>query len=78
MPRPIKTLLTVLTFETVLAAILFVSAGRVDLPWVWGLIASHGIILFVGQMRGNLDRPDISKRYARIFRLTTRVTARQM
>ena len=55
MPRPIKTLLTVLTFETVLAAILFVSARRVDLPWVWALIGAHGVILFVGQTRMDPD-----------------------
>jgi protein-S-isoprenylcysteine O-methyltransferase Ste14 len=43
--------LRVIAFEAIIAAALFVSAGRVDLPWFWALIAAHGVILGVGQSR---------------------------
>jgi protein-S-isoprenylcysteine O-methyltransferase Ste14 len=49
-PRWIQSLLTVLAFEAFIAAALFISAGRVDLPWFWALIAAHGAILGVGML----------------------------
>ena len=34
--------------EAAMAAVLFGSAGRLDLPWFWGLIAVHGTLLTIG------------------------------
>jgi protein-S-isoprenylcysteine O-methyltransferase Ste14 len=48
MRRLTTAALKVLVFETVLAAALFGSAGRIDLPWFWALIAVHGTIIFAG------------------------------
>lgn len=39
--------LRVLAFEAILAAALFVSAGRWDLPWSWALIGCHTIAMMV-------------------------------
>jgi len=36
-----------LTFEVVIAATLFGSAGRLDLPWFWGLLTVHATLLAV-------------------------------
>lgn len=35
-------------FEAILLTLLFGSAGRVDLPWFWGLLAIHAAYMFVG------------------------------
>lgn len=45
----------VLVFEAVIAAVLFGSAGRVDLPWFWGLIAVHAAVLVAGATRIDPD-----------------------
>jgi|SRR5687768_14782385 len=34
-----------LTFEVVIAATLFGSAGRLDLPWFWGLLTVHATLM---------------------------------
>src|SRR4051812_13021568 len=47
MARVGTSILKVLAFETCLALILFGSAGRVDLPWVWALLAVHAGWLMV-------------------------------
>jgi protein-S-isoprenylcysteine O-methyltransferase Ste14 len=36
-----------LLFEGALALILFGTAGRIDLPWVWALLAVHGTLLTI-------------------------------
>src|SRR4051794_11388412 len=38
----------VLVVEGLLAAILFASAGRIDLPWFWAVLAVHSALLTVG------------------------------
>jgi protein-S-isoprenylcysteine O-methyltransferase Ste14 len=48
MRRLIQSIPRVLVFEAVLGAILFTSAGRIDLPWVWTLLAVHTVLLTVG------------------------------
>src|SRR5258706_16396524 len=35
-------------FELALMAVLFGGAGRVDLPWFWGLIGAHGVLMCIG------------------------------
>jgi protein-S-isoprenylcysteine O-methyltransferase Ste14 len=45
--RFLLAILKALLFEVALAAILFGTAGRVDLPWVWVLLAVHGTILTI-------------------------------
>src|SRR4051794_9932897 len=41
-------ILRVLIFEGVLAATLFASAGRIDLPWFWAVLALHASMLLAG------------------------------
>src|SRR4029450_303940 len=41
-------ILALLAFEAVLAVLLFGSAGRLDLPWFWALLAIHASVVFVG------------------------------
>jgi protein-S-isoprenylcysteine O-methyltransferase Ste14 len=41
-------ILRVLTVEGVLAATLFTSAGRIDLPWFWAVLAVHSGLMMVG------------------------------
>src|SRR3954452_13421703 len=41
-------ILRVLTVEGVLAATLFASAGRLDLPWFWAVLAVHSALLAAG------------------------------
>ena len=41
-------MLRILAFETMLAATLFLAAGRWDLPWFWAVIAVHSALLTVG------------------------------
>jgi protein-S-isoprenylcysteine O-methyltransferase Ste14 len=53
-----RLFIRLLIYETVLAALLFVSAGRVDLPWFWAFILVH-FALSVVALR-NLD-PDLIK-----------------
>jgi protein-S-isoprenylcysteine O-methyltransferase Ste14 len=48
MHRFLAAILKVLLIETAIALAVFVSAGRVDLPWVWALLAVHAGILTVG------------------------------
>lgn len=48
MNRFLAAILKVLLMETAIALAVFVSAGRVDLPWVWVLLAVHGANLTVG------------------------------
>ena len=45
--------LTVLAFAAVMAAVMFGSAGRVDLPWVWATIAVCGVMM--GAIAGSID-----------------------
>ncbi len=42
------TILRVLIIEGILAAILFGSAGRADLPWFWAVLALHTALLLAG------------------------------
>jgi protein-S-isoprenylcysteine O-methyltransferase Ste14 len=42
------SIVKVLVMETAIALAVFVSAGRVDLPWVWALLAVHATILMTG------------------------------
>jgi len=48
MDRFLSAILKVLVLEAGLFAIVFVSAGRLDLPWVWVLLAVHATLLTVG------------------------------
>src|SRR4051794_29830027 len=41
-------ILRVLIMEGGLAAILFASAGRADLPWFWAVVALHTTLMTVG------------------------------
>jgi protein-S-isoprenylcysteine O-methyltransferase Ste14 len=41
-------ILRVLIVESLLAATLFASAGRIDLPWFWAVLAVHSALLTVG------------------------------
>ena len=58
MRRVMVAVLKVLVFEAVIAAVLFGSAGRVDLPWFWALIAIHTLVMFVNV--GGID-PDLGR-----------------
>src|SRR3954449_13334322 len=40
--------LRVLILEGVLAVSLFASAGRIDLPWFWAVLAVHSALMLVG------------------------------
>jgi len=48
--RIIQAILKATVFEGGLALILFGSAGRINLPWVWTLLAVHGTILLIALM----------------------------
>src|SRR3954468_24029454 len=41
-------ILRVLVVESMLAATLFASAGRIDLPWFWAVLAVHSALLTGG------------------------------
>ena len=41
-------IMRVLIVESLLAATLFASAGRIDLPWFWAVLAVHSALLAVG------------------------------
>src|SRR3954452_658601 len=41
-------ILRVLIVECLLAATLFISAGRIDLPWFWAVLALHATMLLAG------------------------------
>jgi protein-S-isoprenylcysteine O-methyltransferase Ste14 len=43
-----RYVLALAVFELVLGFVLFGSAGRVDLPWFWALLACHAVILAAG------------------------------
>ena len=58
MRRVMAAVFKVLVFEAVIAAVLFGSAGRVDLPWFWVLIAVHTVVMFVNV--GGID-PDLGR-----------------
>src|SRR4051794_8535343 len=51
-------ILRVLIVEGVVAATLFASAGRIDLPWFWAVLAVHSALLAVGM--SSID-PDLRK-----------------
>ena len=51
-------ILRVLIVEGVLAATLFASAGRIDLPWFWAVLAVHSALLTVGM--SSID-PDLRR-----------------
>jgi protein-S-isoprenylcysteine O-methyltransferase Ste14 len=38
-------LLVIVLFEVLLATLLFGTAGRIDLPWVWALLAVHTVLM---------------------------------
>ena len=40
--------LRVLVMEAILAAVLFASAGRIDLPWFWAVLGLHTALLLAG------------------------------
>ena len=40
-----RNIIRLVILELLLAAILFGSAGRLDLPWFWALIAAHVVIM---------------------------------
>src|SRR3954464_1129306 len=50
--------LRVLIVESLLAATLFASAGRIDLPWFWAVLAVHSVLLTVGM--ASID-PDLRR-----------------
>src|SRR4051812_19038784 len=50
--------LRVLIVECLLAATLFASAGRFDLPWFWAVLAVHSVLLSVGM--SSID-PDLRR-----------------
>ena len=58
MPRVLSVVIKVVVFESVLGLVLFGSAGRMDVPWFWALIAVHATGLLAGQlaMDPGLDR----------------------
>ena len=37
--------LRILLLEALLAVLLFTSAGRLDLPWFWAMLAVHGLMV---------------------------------
>jgi protein-S-isoprenylcysteine O-methyltransferase Ste14 len=41
-----KMALLILFLESLVAALLFVSAGRIDLPWFWAMLATHALMVF--------------------------------
>src|SRR4051794_12210647 len=41
-------ILRVLIVECLLAATLFISAGRIDLPWFWAVLTLHAMMLLAG------------------------------
>ena len=43
--------LRLLALETAVAAVLFGSAGRIDLPWFWSIIGIHTVLLSFGLWR---------------------------
>src|SRR5687767_1551129 len=45
MSRLTTRLLPLLAFEAILAALMFGTAGRLDLPWFWALLAVHATLL---------------------------------
>ena len=51
-------ILRVLLVEGVLAATLFASAGRIDLPWFWAVLAVHSVLLSAGM--SSID-PDLRR-----------------
>src|SRR4051794_7822274 len=51
-------ILRVLMVESLLAATLFASAGRIDLPWFWAVLAVHSALLSVGM--ASID-PDLRR-----------------
>jgi protein-S-isoprenylcysteine O-methyltransferase Ste14 len=51
-------ILRVLIVEGVLAATLFASAGRIDLPWFWAVLAVHSALLAAGM--SSID-PDLRR-----------------
>jgi protein-S-isoprenylcysteine O-methyltransferase Ste14 len=60
-------------FEIALAVILFGSAGRMDLPWFWALIACHSVVMSIGllAMGAELRRERVKPRGGgvdRVFR----------
>lgn len=52
----------VLLVEGLLAATLFASAGRIDLPWFWAVLAVHSALLTVGM--SSID-PDLQRERVR-------------
>src|SRR5262245_50922023 len=43
-----EMILRVLIIEGLLATILFASAGRMDLPWFWSVLALHSALFLLG------------------------------
>jgi protein-S-isoprenylcysteine O-methyltransferase Ste14 len=58
MPQTLIRLLAVAVFSALTGAVIFASAGRTDLPWVWTLLAAQTafMILFALGMPGELLR----------------------
>ena len=54
----------VAVFEILIAAVLFGAAGRVDLPWVWALLAVHAVLMsmMVASMDPDLRRERLDKK----------------
>ena len=48
-----RPLAAIVLFETLIAALLFGTAGRVDLPWIWALLAVHAAMM--GVMVATMD-----------------------
>src|SRR3954465_4599396 len=48
----------ILAFEAMMAATLFLAAGRFDLPWFWAVLAVHSALLTVGM--SSID-PDLRR-----------------
>src|SRR5215211_1678692 len=48
MKRLILYAVPLIAFEVVIAAVLFGSAGRLDLPWFWALLAVHAPLMAFG------------------------------
>jgi protein-S-isoprenylcysteine O-methyltransferase Ste14 len=68
-----RYVLSIAAFEVVLGLVLFGSAGRVNLPWTWALLACHATILGVGMrwMDPGLRRERLRRREGgvdRVFR----------
>ena len=55
-----RLFIRLIILELILAAILFGSAGRLNLPWFWALIGVHGLLMAVAI--GSIDRDLLRER----------------